>query len=659
MAGYKYDESGSMALFFVLTVLVIVLVPVTLSFIFSSSSKESRTASCQCGECAEKRTRLRKARGAVSISRKGLLLAAGWALVGIIAYKVSGVVVETQIYDPFEILGLKSGVTEKEIKSHFKKLSKIYHPDKVKLTANDTAESVAAKFVDITKAYKSLTDETIRKNFEDYGHPDGRQEISMGIALPRWIVEAQNNIWVLGIYALIFGVSLPALVGNWWFGNMRKTKDGVFAQTAASFFKSITENSDLEEVVGALGKATEWEQVAHKVTEKELGRLEESIEVKLGEQWRHLRVLVKGATGARDSKWNALVLLYAHLLRLPLTDASLKKAQSNVLLQTPHLLNALLTISMARNWYHPTVAVMRLHAYLFQAIVPGDAVSKFRQLPGIEEADVKALPEDVTDIEDFVHHLEKKGDGRVADIKKAADRWGRLELVDVGFKVIGERIITPSAIVFLVVKLRLSPPSLEPQMNGKALESEVTVGDAIANAKKDEEFLNSGNDAEDLQSPSSSLGVGHAPHWPVNRKAGWWMVLADVKSNRIVVPPVKITDVPFSHAERSRNYRSYKLKFQSPPNVGLFTWRLFLVSDTYVGEEVVQDIALHNEDVSKLSVEEQGAEDEISDPEEDSLAGQMAAMQGRPVKKRRDESDEESSSEEESEAANDSSSDSD
>ena len=29
------------------------------------------------------------------------------------------------------------------------------HPDKVKLTGNETAESVAARFVDITKAYKA------------------------------------------------------------------------------------------------------------------------------------------------------------------------------------------------------------------------------------------------------------------------------------------------------------------------------------------------------------------------------------------------------------------------------------------------------------------------------------------------------------------------
>ena len=39
------------------------------------------------------------------------------------------------------------------------------------------------------------------------------------------------------------------------------------------------------------------------------------------------------------------------------------------------------------------------------------------------------------------------------------------------------------------------------------------------------------------------------------------------------------------------------------------------------------------EDVSALTTEEAGAEDEISDPDEDTLAGQMAAMRGGAVKR--------------------------
>ena len=49
----------------------------------------------------------------------------------------------------------------------------MYHPDKVKATANHTIEMIQERFVQITKAYKSLTDPT---NWELYGNPDGRQE---------------------------------------------------------------------------------------------------------------------------------------------------------------------------------------------------------------------------------------------------------------------------------------------------------------------------------------------------------------------------------------------------------------------------------------------------------------------------------------------------
>lgn len=54
-----------------------------------------------------------------------------------------------------------------------------------------------------------LTDQTIRENWEKFGHPDGRQEVTTGLALPPWVA---NNIWVLAAYGVIFGGALPAIV---------------------------------------------------------------------------------------------------------------------------------------------------------------------------------------------------------------------------------------------------------------------------------------------------------------------------------------------------------------------------------------------------------------------------------------------------------------
>lgn len=55
---------------------------------------------------------------------------------------------------------------------------------------------------------------------------------------------------------------------------------------------------------------------------------------------------------------------------------------------------------------------------------------------------------------------------------------------------------------------------------------------------------------------------------------------------------MKISDVPHADAKHPDVYRSYKLQFQAPPQVSTFTWKLYLISDTFVGEEVSQDITV-------------------------------------------------------------------
>lgn len=49
-------------------------------------------------------------------------------------------------------------------------------------------------------------------NWEKYGNPDGPGAMSFGIALPSWIVEKENSVWVLGLYALVFMIALPTAV---------------------------------------------------------------------------------------------------------------------------------------------------------------------------------------------------------------------------------------------------------------------------------------------------------------------------------------------------------------------------------------------------------------------------------------------------------------
>jgi translocation protein SEC63 len=87
--------------------------------------------------------------------RRYLLLAAGWGIVGYMSYRIATTKVENEIWDPYSILGISSSSSLEKIKSHYKKLSRAMHPDKIKLVGNMTKEEVEGRFVNVTKAYKA------------------------------------------------------------------------------------------------------------------------------------------------------------------------------------------------------------------------------------------------------------------------------------------------------------------------------------------------------------------------------------------------------------------------------------------------------------------------------------------------------------------------
>ncbi|KAF8516019.1 Sec63 Brl domain-containing protein [Hysterangium stoloniferum] len=644
MAQYQYD--GSMAAYFLLTFLSLALIPLTYSLI-PAKSRVKMADGCQCQECLEHRRKIRSSEEGSFLRPKfgktAFITAIGWAVFAVAAYKVAMTPVENKIYDPFAILNIARSATEQEIKKHYKRLSLKFHPDKVKLGPGDTMESIQDHFVNITKAYKALTDETIRRNVIDFNDPDGRQQFSTGIAIPHWIVESQNSIWVLGFYALVFGAGLPALVGRWWFGSRRYTKDGVLTRTAELFFKSAREDITEKGILVALATALPWEKHGKvgKAADVELGALMGKIDERLGSEW-----VLKAETS------RALTLIYAHLLRIPVNGASLQALQKTYLLHIPSLLNSLLTIILAHNWLPASIQVMNLQARFVQAVASGE--EKILQFPGMT-----APVEDLPDSPDaLIEKLEATGDGRAGEVKKVGMKWGKLDVVDVAYKVIGERFVSPGAIVQLVFKLRTLPPVSTKESNGTLPNVDKEKQEAKMNEERDQAFLVSKKDFEDLPAGEPLSGWVHAPKWPTNRRAKWWVVLGDDKTNKVVVPPMWVSDLPYGDPHKSRNYRTFKMQFQAPQGVGLYTWRIRFISDVFIGEDVARDLTLKVEDLSLLTADEQHQEDQISDPEEDTLAGQMAAMRGGSVKKIAYDSDE-SSTDDDQEDGSDSSSDSD
>ncbi|KIM21614.1 hypothetical protein M408DRAFT_333359 [Serendipita vermifera MAFF 305830] len=623
MAEYNYD--GGLAAYFLLTFLALILIPLTWSLVANLKSAPAIDG-CKCKECIENREQIHRAdrpsllKPGVSSLTLGVMF--GWTLFAIVLYFVLTSKTTITVYDPFTILGISPSATEKEIKRFYKKLSLKFHPDTVKLTEGQTAEQAADHYIELTKAYKALTDETVRKNFLEYGHPDGKQTVQVGLALPPWVVDAHNNIWVLGMYGLVIGGVLPYIVGKWWFGSRSRTKDGVQVDTASIFFKDIAEETTAPVLVSSLGKACESEkpQILKAIKhDAEVELLTRKVAESLGASANTIFANLKSP----GSKL-AFTLLYAHLARIPVPSPSLRSLQRELLLQTPVLLGSLLAMALGHGWLTTTVEVMRLHAYFAQALLPGK--SQLLQFPMITEDALNGANDD--DAAALVSILQNDKD-RAKSLLSAARHMGKLDIVDAQFKVIGERIITPGAFVQLVFKVRLLSSLPE-------VISEPKTPNPVEKAAEDEAdnaFLLSKSEIEDM--PSYKPQWAHAPHWPAERRPGWWCVVGDSKTQKVFVPPFKFTNVPWSNQTENprRDYRTYKTQFQAPSQVGVYTLHLTFVSDTFVGEEETVYLQLKVDDLSSLEADEQAIEDDISDPEEDSLAGQMAAMRGGKVKK--------------------------
>lgn len=94
-------------------------------------------------------------------------------------------------------------------------------------------------------------------------------------------------------------------------------------------------------------------------------------------------------------------------------------------------------------------------------------------------------------------------------------------------------------------------------------------------------------------------------------------MLGDPKVNRIIVPPKKVTDIT--------DEQIIQITFPGPPKPGVYSFSVFIKSDTYAGTDIMKDVKLVIRDKSELPPEEE-VDDSISEPEEDSIAGQMKLM---------------------------------
>ncbi|KAF9584575.1 secretory subunit [Lunasporangiospora selenospora] len=623
MAKYTFDEGGDTFNYFLLTSLAIILIPTTYLTLFKSKTVGPRKLACPCEPCQRKSAHTVAPRKSGS-GKKVLGLLLGWVFFGYVAYLVSITPSPEVIrWNPFDILGISDSASVKDIKSAYRRLSKIWHPDKVK---SDIAKEADAKMSEINKAYEALTDEEARENWMKYGHPDGsRSSMTMGVALPPWLVEAHNNFWVLSAYGIVCGLMLPYFIGKWWYRSGNFTKDKIRTRTMGVFFKKLKENTNAKEIVEILSLADEFEldipsRASDEAALEKLGaQVNDALEKRNGEKFEYSKKTTSPAA------LKALTLLYAHTLGISVDDKDLAQDQADIAAMTLRLIHGMIQITTTRQWLTVSLALMEMSQLLVQGLYFHD--SPLQQLPYVDIDAIKALKgkNQLKSISGFMdldreerEALLKQGTtpAQADQVAVVAKQYPELKVRKAFFKVAGDNIITPGSLCTFILKVRASLPGDPDDEEDEPLTDKDAVNALFEDVDSEED--EDGNIKPKKADKSQPLSPPvHAPFFPGDKKPFWWIMLGDHKNNRIVVSPTKVSDITRS--------KTIRIQFQSPPRPGQYSFQLFIKSDSNLGADVEQDMTLTVLDASQLPPELE-ADDDISEPDEDSIAGQMALL---------------------------------
>ena len=170
------------------------------------------------------RIRAKKTKCRTSTALHLPLTAFCWAIT---VFMIVSVPEDTGPLNPYSILRLKYGEgSTRKIKKAYRKLSLQYHPDKVrqrsknKKNNDDPAfmEQANAKFIEISEAYRTLTDDASFENWKTYGHPDGPrwQRGLQNAPLPSFLLvddagSSTSTLALLGYALLIIGIPIGCI----------------------------------------------------------------------------------------------------------------------------------------------------------------------------------------------------------------------------------------------------------------------------------------------------------------------------------------------------------------------------------------------------------------------------------------------------------------
>ncbi|KAG6535052.1 hypothetical protein ZIOFF_000006 [Zingiber officinale] len=528
------EENSSLFPIFILTIMAIPIVPYTILRLCRAFTKKTKTIHCQCNVCSHsgkyQKSIFKRISNFSTCSNLTLLLL--WVLMGILVYYIKHISREIEFsfmvlilflncfqiqpFEPFSILGLEPGASDSEIKKAYRRLSILYHPDK-----NPDPEA-HKYFVDfISKAYQALTDAISRENFEKYGHPDGRQGLQMGIALPQFLLKfdgVSGGVLLLSIVGVC--ILLPLLIAVIYLSRSAKyTGNYVMHQTLSTYYYFMKPSLAPSKVIDVFIKAAEYLEIPVRRSDDEpLQKLFLAVRSELNLDLKNIKTEQAKFWKQHPSLVKMELLIQAHLTReSTMLSSSLLNDYKQMLELAPRLLEELVKIAVmprsphGHGWLRPAIGIVELSQCIIQAVPLSarkatggypEGLAPFLQLPYFSESTVKKIARKK------VRTFQELRDMTIND---------RVELLT---QVAGLSALEARDVEYVLEMI----PSIEVDITCETEGEEgIQEGDIVTMYAW-----------VTLKRANGLIGaLPHAPYYPFHKEENFWMLLADPVSNDV------------------------------------------------------------------------------------------------------------------------------
>ncbi len=275
MAGQKFSDKNDYESYAfsaaVILVMIIALFVAIIKRIFHAypCTKKGNIQNCSCKECQfrDLREKYRKKKKNINWAffiYIILLVVLSFVFVNL-CIKISNE--HIKVFDPYEILEIESSASPRQIKKAYNRLVKKYHPDK------SQEKYSQQKFIDVSLAYKALTDERAKRNYLKYGHPDGPGFLRFGLAIPKFLMEGKVGNGILIGFIIIIVLILPIGFMKWFNNSKNFNEVGMYSINQSVFYYFIDYDVKITELPFIVGLAAEFENFTKEKNQKEFEQI--------------------------------------------------------------------------------------------------------------------------------------------------------------------------------------------------------------------------------------------------------------------------------------------------------------------------------------------------------------------------------------------------